>query len=175
VLWYVFRSCVSELVLSFDMFFKSLCSRMKCVLEVITMGGGLPDLLEASCPGRVFSAPVVSVYMSVLWGLKNLRVDTAFGGSLTAVDVRTILVDFLADCEVSSKLCLLRFLTSWKSSSWAVDSNEILFIAPLCFAVHLGLQFNQCYRVHALERAKKQLAIQTFAKVCSVLLLTIHQ
>jgi hypothetical protein len=51
--------------------------------------------------GRVFSAPVFSVSMSlVLTGANELRVDTAFGGSLIAVDTGTILVDFLAVCEV---------------------------------------------------------------------------
>jgi hypothetical protein len=50
----------------------------------------------------VFSAPVVSVSMSiVLRGAKKLRVNTAFGGSLTAADVGTDLVDFLAVCVVS--------------------------------------------------------------------------
>jgi hypothetical protein len=41
----------------------------------------------------VFSAPVVSVSMSVvLKDEKNLRVDNAFGGILTASDVGTVLV-----------------------------------------------------------------------------------
>jgi hypothetical protein len=39
-----------------------------------------------------------------------LRVDTAFGGSLTFADAGKVLVDFLADCEVSLELCILRFL-----------------------------------------------------------------
>jgi hypothetical protein len=55
------------------------------------------DFLGASCSGTVFSAPVVSVSMSlVLRGAKKLRVDTAFGGSLRAVDIEIDLVDFLA-------------------------------------------------------------------------------
>jgi hypothetical protein len=33
---------------------------MRCVVEVITTGDGLPDFLGAFCSGRVFSAPVVS-------------------------------------------------------------------------------------------------------------------
>jgi hypothetical protein len=58
-------------------------------------------------------APVVSVSMSaVLRDAKNFPVDTAFGGSLTVADVGTLLVNFLADCEVSLELCLLRFCLS---------------------------------------------------------------
>jgi hypothetical protein len=54
--------------------------------------------------------------MSVLLkGPKNLRINTAFGGSLTAADVGTGLVEFLADCEVSLELCLFRFFNSRKS------------------------------------------------------------
>jgi hypothetical protein len=82
---------------------------MRFVVEVSTTGGGLPSFLGASCPGRVFYAPVVSVSMSVvLRGAKKLRVDTAFRGSLTAPDVGTLLVDILLDCEVSLEICILR-------------------------------------------------------------------
>jgi hypothetical protein len=42
----------------------------------------------------------------VLSGAKKLRVDTAFGSSLTTMNVRTGLVDFLADCEVLLEICL---------------------------------------------------------------------
>jgi hypothetical protein len=38
---------------------------------------------------------------AVLRGANTLRVNTAFGGSFTAVDVGTGLVKFLAVCEVS--------------------------------------------------------------------------
>jgi hypothetical protein len=71
-------------------------------MEVITIGGGLPDFIGASCSGSAFSAPEVSVYMSVvLRGAKKLRVITAFVGSLTAADFGTswfsvIRVTFLA-------------------------------------------------------------------------------
>jgi hypothetical protein len=72
------------------------------VVEVITIGGGLPDFLGASCSGSVFSAPVVSVSMLlVLRDAKKLLVITAFVGSLTAADFGTDIVDFLAVCEVS--------------------------------------------------------------------------
>jgi hypothetical protein len=81
-------------------------------IEVITIGGGLRDFLGASCSGSAFSAPVVSVSMSVLRFAKKLRVGTAFGGSLAAEDVGTDLVDFLAGCEVSLELCSLRFFSS---------------------------------------------------------------
>jgi hypothetical protein len=44
--------------------------------------------------GSAFSAPVVSVFMSViLKGGEKLRVTTAFGASMTAADVATALVD----------------------------------------------------------------------------------
>jgi hypothetical protein len=71
--------CISELVLSFNVFFKSLWSRMRFVVEVITIGGGLPRFLGASSCGSVFSASAVSVSMPVvLRGVKKLRVNTAF-------------------------------------------------------------------------------------------------
>jgi hypothetical protein len=104
---------------------------MSFVVQVTISGGGLPDFLGASCFGSVYSVPVFSVSMSVVpRGAKNLRGDTAFGGSLTAEDVGTVLVDILADREVSLELCLLRLFTSRKSSSWAVGSDEVLFAAP---------------------------------------------
>jgi hypothetical protein len=71
-------SCISELVLSFDVF-KSLWGRMNFVVEVTTTGGGLPDFLGASCSGSAFSTPVVSVSMSILRGAKKLRLNNAFG------------------------------------------------------------------------------------------------
>jgi hypothetical protein len=84
------------------------------------------------------SAPAVSVSMSVaLRGAKKLRADTDFGGILTVTNVETLLVDFLADCEVSLELCLLRFFISRKSSFWAFDYDEILFAAPLWFGCAL--------------------------------------
>jgi hypothetical protein len=65
--------------------------------EVCGTGGGLPVFLGASCSDTVFSAPVVSVSMSVaLRGAKKLRVNSDFGGSLTAADVGTGLVNVLA-------------------------------------------------------------------------------
>jgi hypothetical protein len=86
---------------------------MRFVVEVITIGGGLPGLLGASSFGSAFSEPVVSVSLSVvLRGAKKLRFNTDFGGSLTAADVWNGLVDFLAVCEVSSDICLLRLFTS---------------------------------------------------------------
>jgi hypothetical protein len=46
---------------------------MRFVLEFITTGGSLPDFLGASCSSSAFSAPVVSVSMSVvLRGAKKL-------------------------------------------------------------------------------------------------------
>jgi hypothetical protein len=46
---------------------------MRFVVEVITVGGGLPDFLGASCSGRVLSVSVDSVSMSlVLRGAKNM-------------------------------------------------------------------------------------------------------
>jgi hypothetical protein len=57
----------------------------------------------------------VSVSMPVvLRGAKKLRVDAAFGGNMKAADIGTVLVEFLADCEVSSELRHLRFFTSLK-------------------------------------------------------------
>jgi hypothetical protein len=81
----------------------------------------------------VFSAPVVSVSMKVvLRSAKKLRVNTAFGSSLTAEDVGTGLVDFSAVCEVLLYIRLLRLFTSWKSLSCAVYSTEVMFTTPFC-------------------------------------------
>jgi hypothetical protein len=56
---------------------------MSFVVEVITIGGGLPEFLGACFSDSVSSAPVVSVSMSVvLGGAKKLQVNTAFGCSL---------------------------------------------------------------------------------------------
>jgi hypothetical protein len=93
---------------------------MSVVVEVVTIGGGL----HVFCSGSKFSAPVVSVSMSVvLRGAKKLRVNIAFGGSLIAMDVGTGLFDFLPLSELSLEICLLRLFTSRKSSSWAVHST----------------------------------------------------
>jgi hypothetical protein len=73
----------------------------KFEVEVIPVGGDLPGVLEGSCSGSVFSAPVVSVSISVvLRGAKKLRADIAFGGILKTADVGTGLVDFFAVFEV---------------------------------------------------------------------------
>jgi hypothetical protein len=110
------------------------------VLEVIIIGGSLPDFLRTSCTSSAFSAPVVSMPVSlVLRGVKKLRVSTAFGGSLTAVD-GTSLVNLLAVYEVSLDMCLLWLLTSWKLSSWALVSTEVLFITPIYPAFALTLR-----------------------------------
>jgi hypothetical protein len=90
---------------------------MRFVVEVVIIGGGLIGFLEASCSYSVFSAPVVSVSMTVvLRGAKKFRVNTTFGGSLPAADVITDLVEFLAVCELLLELCLLHLYTSRKSS-----------------------------------------------------------
>jgi hypothetical protein len=57
----------------------------------------------------VFSAPVVPVsILLVLRGAKTLRVITDLVDDLLAADFVTDIVDFLADCEVSLEICLLR-------------------------------------------------------------------
>jgi hypothetical protein len=77
---------------------------MRFVAEVITTDGGRPDFLEASCSSIGFSAPAVSVSVSlVLKGAKKFRVITGFIGTLTVADFGNNTVDFLAVCEVSSK------------------------------------------------------------------------
>jgi hypothetical protein len=69
---------------------------MRFVVEVIIIGGGLPRFLEASFSGRMFSAPVVSMSMSlVLRGAKKLRVITALVGSLPAAEFGADIIDFL--------------------------------------------------------------------------------
>jgi hypothetical protein len=66
----------------------------------------------------------------------RLRVNTAFGGSLTAADVGTGLVDFLAVCEVLLEIFLLCLFTPGSR--------------------HPG-SLIQCYRVHAVKSAKEWL------------------
>jgi hypothetical protein len=84
---------------------------MSFVVEVITIGGGLSDFFGAPFSGRAFSAPVVSVSkLLVLRGAQNLRVIAALVGSLPAADFGTDIVEFLAVCEVSLEICLLRRL-----------------------------------------------------------------
>jgi hypothetical protein len=104
---------------------------MRVVVEVITIGGGLPGSLGASCSASVASMSVDP------FGAKKLR---AFGGSLTAADVGTCLVDFFAVCDVL--LCLLCLFTFWKSSSWAADSSASLH--PSC-ALTLRTAFSSFY------------------------------
>jgi hypothetical protein len=111
---------------------------MRFEAEVIVIDGCLPDFLGASCSDRVFYASIVSMSMLVfLRGAKNLRINTSFGGSLTAVDVGTDLVHSLAVCDVSLELCFLCFYNSRKSLSCAIGSNEVLLAAPLCPAYAL--------------------------------------
>jgi hypothetical protein len=73
---------------------------MRFVIKVVSIGGGPPDFLGASCSSSVFSAPEVFVSISVvLRGAKNLQVNADFGGNLTAADDGTGLVDLLAVCD----------------------------------------------------------------------------
>jgi hypothetical protein len=65
-------------------------------------------------------------------GAKKFPDNTVFGGSLTAADVRTALVEFLAAYEVLSEICFLRLFAFWKLSFWAVNSTEVLFTASFC-------------------------------------------
>jgi hypothetical protein len=110
---------------------------MRFVVEVITIGGGLTYFLGVSYSGRVLSAPAVSVSMTVvLRGAKKLRFDTAFGGSLTAADVGTHSVEFLADCDVSLELCLLHFFTSREPSSWEVIPIRFCSLYHRAFPMH---------------------------------------
>jgi hypothetical protein len=104
---------------------------MRFVVEVITIGGGLPDLLGASCSSSLH------VHVSTPGRCKE---SAAFGGSLAAVDVRTGLVNFLALCEVLLEVCLLCVFPLWKSSSWDIDFIEVLFTVPLYPACALTLK-----------------------------------
>jgi hypothetical protein len=130
VLFRVFRNSYSPMTCSF----RSLWSRIRSMVEVITIGGGLSHFLGASCSVRVFSAPVASVSMSmslVQRGAKKLRVMAALVGALSAADFGIDIVDFLVVSEVSLEIWLLHLFTSWKSSSWGVDCNEVLLTPPL--------------------------------------------
>jgi hypothetical protein len=70
---------------------------MRFVAEIMTIGGGLPDFLGASCSSSLH------VHVSS----SERCEEVAFGGSLTVAVVATVLVDFLAVCEVSIEMCLL--------------------------------------------------------------------
>jgi hypothetical protein len=84
-----------------------------------------PIIWEPAVPVKCFSAPAVSVSMPVvLRAAEMLRIDTAFGGSLQAADIGTVLVECLVDYEVSLELRILRSFTSRKLTSWAFDSGE---------------------------------------------------
>jgi hypothetical protein len=147
------------------------------MIQIIIIGGGLPSFLGAYCSSSLFPATVVSVSMPVvLRGAKNLRVDTALGGRLTAADIGTGLVYFLAVWGVIRDMPLA-FFTSWKLSSWDVGSTKDVhctILSYLCTHIKDGIQFIQRYRVHAVKRAKQRLPIQTFRKVYSFLLCAIH-
>jgi hypothetical protein len=71
---------------------------MSFVVEVINIGGGLPDFLGAFFSGIVFSVSVGCEV--VLRGTKKLRFITLLVGSLPAADFGADIVDFLAVCEV---------------------------------------------------------------------------
>jgi hypothetical protein len=99
---------------------------------------------------------------------------------LTAADVGTGLVDFLAVCEVLLQICLLHLFTSWKLSTWAIDSTEVLFTTPLCPACALtfryGLQFIQCYCVYAVKSAKSGFDLDLYKRLlCSPLHYSQHR
>jgi hypothetical protein len=113
---------------------------MRFVEEVITIRGGLPDFLGASCSGGVLSVPVVFVSISVLLrGAKKMQVTTAFGGSLTVANVETGLVDFLAVYEVSLRDLPLAFLYLREVVSLG-HSTKVLFTTPFCPACALTLR-----------------------------------
>jgi hypothetical protein len=57
----VFRHSYSPLTCSF----RSLWCRIRFVIEVLTIGGGPPNFLGASCSGSAFCALVVSMSTSV--------------------------------------------------------------------------------------------------------------
>jgi hypothetical protein len=42
----------------------------------------------------------------------------------------------LAVCEVTLEICFLRLFTSWKPSSWAVDSTEFCSMLRFVLPVH---------------------------------------
>jgi hypothetical protein len=105
---------------------------MNFVVEVITIGGGLPEFLGVSFSSRVFYAPLVSVYMSVVLRCsENLRVITVLVGSRPASDFVANIIDILAVCEESLEISLLRLVSSWKSS-WTAYSNQDFVSAPHC-------------------------------------------
>jgi hypothetical protein len=120
--------------------------------------------------------------MSVVQGRgKKLRVDTAFGGILTAAGVWTGLVDFLAVSEVLLLRGIFRdmplpshhFLevVMGRWFHWGFVHCTTLF----CLCTHLqdGLQFIQCYHIHAVISAKSSFPSRDLQKF-TVLLRAFH-
>jgi hypothetical protein len=87
------------------------------------------------CQQWVLFCFCMQVLAGLKWPTKKQRVNTALSGSLTAADVGTGSLDFLAVCEVSLEMCPLSLFASW-NSSWAVDSAEVPFTTPLYPAMH---------------------------------------
>jgi hypothetical protein len=118
---------------------------------------GLHDFLGASCSSSVFSGPAVSMTTSlVLRDANNFRVNTAFGGSLTVVDVVTDLVDFFAVCEVS--------LRDSPSASLYFPEVVILgcwlqFTIPLCSAC--ALTFRMAFSSFSVTMYMPQSALKS--------------
>jgi hypothetical protein len=122
---------------------------MKFLVEVITIGGGLPGSFSKPPTPVVFSTPIVSVSMSVVQrSAGKAHINIASGGILTAADIGIDFFDFCAVCEVLLEICLLRLFISWKSSSWAVDYTEGLVTAPLFPSYVLTFRTPSDHSVH---------------------------
>jgi hypothetical protein len=95
---------------------------------------------------------------------------------LTAADVRIGLVDFLAVCEVLLDILHLRHFTCWKSSSWAIDSTEVLFTTPLRPSCALAFRMafysfdvTVCMLIRTLKSGFPFVPFQKFALILAAL------
>jgi hypothetical protein len=49
-------------------------------------------------------------------------------------------MDFWTVCEILMEICLFHLFTSGNSSSWAIDSTDVLFPAAVCSAYALAFR-----------------------------------
>jgi hypothetical protein len=107
-------SGATELKASFDLNFSCFCKRIRLVVDVRIIGGGLPVSPRTAFSFELASVPEASVSMSAaLRGEKKFRVTNSFGWMYKAVDVLVCTVAFFELPVVSPVARLFRLPTSW--------------------------------------------------------------
>jgi hypothetical protein len=101
--------------------FSCFCNRIRLVVGVRIIGGGLPVLPGTASSFELASVPEASVSMSAaLRGAKTFRVTTSFGGMFKAGDVSFCTAAFFEVPVISSVARFFRLRTFWKPSSCIV-------------------------------------------------------